>query len=356
MPPFASASSNPALDLTVGAGEGAALVAEELALEQRVGKSGAVDRHDRPCATVVLVDSGGVDRPRHELLARAALAGHQDGTRHPGDTTDALEELADLRRRAEDLVALDLGVEEPAVLLLQALLVLDQADDAFDLAEEGRDALAETLAAHQKVGRASAHRLFGDLDVAPVGHRDDGQVAVDVAYGADHLEPPVLSGARHAVSERPVAESAVTQDHIDRDQVVEEARLQALDELVQRRHATHQGRGTHRLPEALTQGLELAAVGVEDQDMTNHGGDSMTRPETFHQLSETSPQPGSPSRRAARPCEPVGSTTDAVGASWHEHCCIGLLAARGTTSGPETEGGKDVRTTGDHDPARVDVR
>ena len=48
MPPSASTNMPGAIGARVG--EGAALVAEQLALEQRVGDGGAVDRHERPLA------------------------------------------------------------------------------------------------------------------------------------------------------------------------------------------------------------------------------------------------------------------------------------------------------------------
>ena len=50
----------------VRAGEGAALVAEELALEQGLGDRAAVDRHERPVGSRAVR----VDRARDELLAR----------------------------------------------------------------------------------------------------------------------------------------------------------------------------------------------------------------------------------------------------------------------------------------------
>ena len=53
-----------------GAREGALDVAEELALEQRLGDRAAVDGHERAVAP----GAGGVNRARHQLLADAALA------------------------------------------------------------------------------------------------------------------------------------------------------------------------------------------------------------------------------------------------------------------------------------------
>ena len=69
-----------------GAGEGAAGVAEQLALEQVGGDRGAVDRDERPArAPAVLVDGA-----RHQLLAGAGLAGDQHGGVAVGDEADHL--------------------------------------------------------------------------------------------------------------------------------------------------------------------------------------------------------------------------------------------------------------------------
>ena len=54
--------------------EGAALVAEELALEERLGDGRAVDRDERPAPPVRDL----VDAPREHLLAGAALADERD--------------------------------------------------------------------------------------------------------------------------------------------------------------------------------------------------------------------------------------------------------------------------------------
>src|SRR5206468_3572104 len=55
--------------------KGAFLVAEQLRLEERLGYRGAVDRHERP----VGARAERVQRPREQLLPRAALALEQDG-------------------------------------------------------------------------------------------------------------------------------------------------------------------------------------------------------------------------------------------------------------------------------------
>ena len=68
VPPSASSKSPRAIG--VGVGEGALLVAEELALQQVLGDGAAVDRDER----AALARARAVERARDELLADAALA------------------------------------------------------------------------------------------------------------------------------------------------------------------------------------------------------------------------------------------------------------------------------------------
>src|SRR6202008_933278 len=76
-----------------GAGEGALLVAEELALEQRVGQRGAVDGDER------LAPARGevVDGLGDELLAGAALALDEHGARDRGHLLDLDQHFLDRR-------------------------------------------------------------------------------------------------------------------------------------------------------------------------------------------------------------------------------------------------------------------
>ena len=88
----------------VGAGERAALVAEKLAFQQRLGNRRAVDGQKRgPAAAAVLVDC-----PRHHFLAGAAFAENQHGHVLRGDPPDGLVELLHGRRVADQLIAFHL--------------------------------------------------------------------------------------------------------------------------------------------------------------------------------------------------------------------------------------------------------
>ena len=90
MPPLAASSLPRAR--SCGAGEGALLVAEELALEERLGDGRAVDRDERPAPPVRQL----VDAPREHLLAGAALADERDGDVFPRDGLDDLIEATHL--------------------------------------------------------------------------------------------------------------------------------------------------------------------------------------------------------------------------------------------------------------------
>src|SRR5437667_4713324 len=86
------------LAVAVGAGEGAAHVAEELALEERRCERGAVADDERPVAE----RREPVERARHELLARAALAGHERGGGVAGEALDEGEHLEHALRARDD--------------------------------------------------------------------------------------------------------------------------------------------------------------------------------------------------------------------------------------------------------------
>ena len=96
--------------VAVGAGEGAADMAEELVLQQVVGNRRAVDCEEHR----VRVGTAGVQGPRHQLLAGARLAG--DEHRAPGRADLAYQGLHGLHRRApaDQRLQVLVGVELPA--------------------------------------------------------------------------------------------------------------------------------------------------------------------------------------------------------------------------------------------------
>src|SRR5262249_1975497 len=80
------------------AGERAALVAEELALDQLLRDRGAVHLDER----LVLPRRVVVERARDELLAGAALAGDEHRRRRVGDALEHVVDLGEAVRRADD--------------------------------------------------------------------------------------------------------------------------------------------------------------------------------------------------------------------------------------------------------------
>ena len=80
------------------AGERAPLVPEELRLGQSLRERGAVHGHERPG----LPGASPVDRLRHELLARSALAGHEDGRVGGSHLLDDREKSAHARALAHE--------------------------------------------------------------------------------------------------------------------------------------------------------------------------------------------------------------------------------------------------------------
>ena len=95
----APASNRPLLRLG-RAGERALLVAEQLALEQVLGDGGAVDRDERAGRARGL---GVMDGARHQLLARAALAGDEHAALARRDARDEPAHALDGGAGADDL-------------------------------------------------------------------------------------------------------------------------------------------------------------------------------------------------------------------------------------------------------------
>ena len=106
-----------ALLLDNGSGEGALLVAEELAFEQRLGQRGAIDRHARLVGACAVAMNGA----RHQLFARSALAEDQDGNLPRRHARDELVYVAHARAIAHHVVLqADLGLQ-PSVFLFERL-------------------------------------------------------------------------------------------------------------------------------------------------------------------------------------------------------------------------------------------
>ena len=129
------------------AGEGAPLVAEQLALHQLGGEHRAVQAHQGLKGSAAL----GVDRPGDELLAGAALALDEDGFRRRGHAADLLAQTLHRRARTDHLGRLRAGLPRGGRFAHQAAVPDGLADQRFNLV--GAERLLDV------VERAVAHRL-----------------------------------------------------------------------------------------------------------------------------------------------------------------------------------------------------
>ncbi len=150
--------------VAVGAGEGAAHVAEQLALEE-VGRDGpAVDRHQRVGGAPALV----VQRARHQVLAAPRLAVDEHRSRGVGHPQHQRAHLAHRSVLADD--RLD-GVAARERLAQRPGLVAQAGLGQRAVEEE--DQLVHLERLRQVVVRALADRLDGRLHGAERGHDDD---------------------------------------------------------------------------------------------------------------------------------------------------------------------------------------
>jgi hypothetical protein len=162
-----------------GVGERAALVAEQLALDQRLGHRGQVDRDERRLGPRRVV----VDRARDQLLAGAALAGDQHRRGRAGDPADQSEDLLHGLGPRDDVLeavlALDLALQ-PRDLSPQRALgqrLVDQEQELLDLERLG-----------DVVVGAELDRLDRGLDRAERGDHDDVRRVGQGADVADQIE------------------------------------------------------------------------------------------------------------------------------------------------------------------------
>jgi hypothetical protein len=173
-----------AFALLVRAGEGAAFVAEQLALEQRFRQRGAVHADERACGARGL----GVDHLRDAFLADAALAGDQHRALGLGDAPRRAQRLLHLRALGDDVVRV------ADDLAAQVLVLALEAPRALHALEHQRERVGGARL-HQEVRRAALHRAHGVLDRAVRGDDDAGQARDLRGDAFDELLPV---GARHA--------------------------------------------------------------------------------------------------------------------------------------------------------------
>src|SRR5438552_5826858 len=186
-----------ALAILGGAREGAAAVAEELALEQALGERGTVDGDEE----VVAARSGGVDGARHQLLAGTGLALEEDRGARAGDPGDQLEHvphrLAGAHQLGWPLDLAQVGVldREPLVrapeLLHQPNVLAHQVESLDRAAEREPELLALPRLGAVAVDAALVDRLDDGVDVGVAGQDDAHGVGADrhralEEFGAAH--------------------------------------------------------------------------------------------------------------------------------------------------------------------------
>ena len=157
--------------------EGAADVAEQLALEQRLDDRGTV--HDDE--GLLPAAAGPVQRARRQLLAGAGLAGDERGPHERREAADGAHEVAHRGRAPDhpvDLAGVGLGL---------ALLLAPLGDVGPDLGQQLLDASdVERLA--QVVHRADLDGFDRGLDARVAGHEDHLAARVGLVDRAEDLQ------------------------------------------------------------------------------------------------------------------------------------------------------------------------
>ena len=176
--------------LLVRAGERAALVAEQRALDQLVRDRRQVDRDERRVAPAGLA----VEQPREQLLAGAALAENQHRRRQLRDLLHQIDDVADLPARTDQELALaplgDLGAQHHHL----AVEILALAGVAHE-----RSQLVVVEGLGDVVVGAVLHRLHGGLDLVDRRDHDALDEAVVLLDDAQHVEAAdARAGGRRA--------------------------------------------------------------------------------------------------------------------------------------------------------------
>ncbi len=151
-----------------GACEGAFLVAEEQAFEQRLGQAAAIHFEKRLGRT----RTGGMQQAGRQILAGAALAFEQDRGIKPGDLADLGQRPLHGRRLADDQRQIRLAGQA----LAQAVDLAIGAIEFKRLADHRLDRLEIVEWLGLVVEQAFAHRRHGIADIGEAGHQDADQM------------------------------------------------------------------------------------------------------------------------------------------------------------------------------------
>ena len=162
-------------------------MAEELALEDALGKAAGVHRDQRAGGA----QRNRVQRLRHQPLAGAVFAGDQDvGVRgpHAGDDVEHRAHGSRLR----DELGEALGAQR-VVFGFEALAFAEGAAELDLRFEDGGEARV-IPGLLDEVARAAAHGFDGELDGTPGGHHDDGQRGIEGLNAVEQLEAFLAGG------------------------------------------------------------------------------------------------------------------------------------------------------------------
>lgn len=179
----------------LGAGEGARLMAEQLALDHAFGQRAAVDRHQFVLASAAQTMQCAGDH----FLAGAGLAFHQHVHVGVGDMPQRLLDPQHGRGIADERLRVGARGEGR---FLQAAVFQHQPALLGGMADGGDQALGGIGLGQEVIG-ALAHALDGGGDVAMAGDQDDGDFGVEVAQPLEQLQPVHVRhadvGHHHAV-------------------------------------------------------------------------------------------------------------------------------------------------------------
>ena len=227
-----------------GVGEGPLDVAEELALEERLGQGPHVDRDHQLAAA----GRAAVNLAREHLLARAVLARDEDiGVR----CGHLLDQLADARHGRARTPEHRLFVGQLALDFLQLLHLALRAREVVGALQGGHQTLVVPRLDHE-VDRSVTHGPHRKVDVG-IGreehHLDVGIVAVNLLQPIEALVAGVDAGR----------EVHVEQDDVDR------LAAQRRQQLIGRRKRHHAG---EVVAHEQLDGCQNAAVVVDDKQRT----------------------------------------------------------------------------------------
>jgi hypothetical protein len=189
------------------AGEGAARVAEQLAVDEGLRDRAAVEGDERAARPRAPVVNGA----RGQLLAGPALAVDEDADVGLGHLRDGGEHLADRRRGADhelELVAeLDLLLEDARPPLQAAVVAGAQEGERDDL-----HVLDRLL---QVIEGACLERGRGGHAAVVAGQHDDRQIRRDLTRLDQHIEP-VDPGSEEAIEQEDVVAARIPAQGADR--------------------------------------------------------------------------------------------------------------------------------------------